>query len=370
MNSLLKISKRFSRSNTLKKSFSTSSTNQTTTTSFSTTPISWLLENHGGKVGLVAVTFAGGLIWSYFEGGNQKSKLEDLIEKNFLLEPYETLLLRYTNNNTFSLSKFHDIIKNEFMHDIKDQKFLTLSEFAQRLEENCKLRLVNNYLFERAIATYIERCEKIQDEIDNSLATSSNSSDSSILSSLTSFFSSSDSSDSSTPKYPSGLKLMNNFQYVRDYNKETRNLANLTFDVVFLLSLLSHFTQLISVSDDKEKTQVIQRSNAFISMVKFREGIEENEELTKGMHYLLFFHIFPILFTHFSFFFLIEQVASLIDYLETTSQIPAEFQPNETGQSWPYRTYRQKTSEEIVRFFFYYSLLSYSYFIFSNFSFL
>lgn len=261
MSSFVFLSRRLLRNNT-KRAFSTAPKDTANSTS---TGFSWLLENHGGKVGLAAIAVGGGFIWSYFEGGSQRSKLENTIEQNFLLEPYETLLARYSNK--FPLEKLNEIIFNEFHDDILGNRFIYYENFVSRLESKCGLKLNNTYLLDRALASYIERAERIEKEIEDLRKSPQVSPFSTI------FYS---------PTYPTGLKLQNNFQYVSNYNKDgNRNIKNLSFDVIFLISLLSHFTELIPVSDDKEKLKVIERANSFIKMIKLKEG-SHDASLTKG----------------------------------------------------------------------------------------
>jgi len=93
------------------------------------------LLNHGGKVALVAFSVSAALIYTYYLSIQNRNKVEEDVEKNLIIEPYELQQLRYANN--ISKETYLDIIeyiKQQYQVSSLSSVQMTYRDFIQTIQ--------------------------------------------------------------------------------------------------------------------------------------------------------------------------------------------------------------------------------------------
>ena len=109
------------------------------------------LANHGGKVAIVALSIAVGLIYTYYKSGEDRSNVEKEVSRSVSIEPYEIQELRYSNELT--LAQYQNIV-GYFRHHYPSDSVIRYDEFVQQISRNSSFKLRNGYLFDRMVVHY------------------------------------------------------------------------------------------------------------------------------------------------------------------------------------------------------------------------
>ena len=110
------------------------------------------LSRHGGKVALIAISATIGLIYTYVESNNIRSRLEEEITKESAIEPYEINDLRSINSMS---SEIFDALVDEWYKSHRDESctYLEFVNFVKQFLAARGLRLCGGHILERVILT-------------------------------------------------------------------------------------------------------------------------------------------------------------------------------------------------------------------------
>jgi len=131
------------------------------------------LAAYGGTIGLLSVGLIGALIYSYYESAQDRNRIEEKINSNVKIEPYEIQELRYRNRLTYDqycdlcnqVLQVHRKGKDRHSHSHSSQSMSMMSyrDFISILVEFAKthqLSFQSMHLLDRIVITYLTTMEE------------------------------------------------------------------------------------------------------------------------------------------------------------------------------------------------------------------
>lgn len=106
------------------------------------------LSKHGGKIALAAFAVAGGLIYTYYLGIQDRDKIEKDTEHESAIEPYEIQQLRHVNR--LSLADYHQILL-VFQQELKNKESIRYSNVIMLTKSVLKQPIRAGHFLDRMI---------------------------------------------------------------------------------------------------------------------------------------------------------------------------------------------------------------------------